>query len=123
MSTYTIDFMNISPDTVQVQETENTAISALVVPDDAMQFAFFDQDRNWIAPHYFVTEEVDVGDMSSLRYRHPDVHLHGDTDAEFYALVSWTHPEGSQWNGKIIVPLNESNAVVTRQGLNPVAMG
>lgn len=113
----TIDFMNIAPDTMEVQQTDTLDVSGLVIPADAMQFASFDEDRKWVAPSYFVTEDVDVGDLESLTSRHPDAHLHGDAVAGSFALVSWTHPEGARWNGKILVPLNDDIAVVTRKGL------
>ena len=117
MPKYTIDFMNIAPDTMEVQRTDTLDVSGLVIPADAMQFAFFDENRKWIAPSYFVTEDVDVGDLAGLQSRHPDAHLHCDVSAETFALVSWTHPEGPQWNGKILVPLNDDIAVVTRNDL------
>lgn len=117
MPKYTIDFMNIAPDTMEVQQADTLDVSGLVIPADAMQFAFFGEDRKWVAPSYFVTEDVDVGDLASLKSRHPDAHLHCDVDAESFALVTWTHPEGPRWIGKILVPLNDNFAVVTRKGL------
>jgi hypothetical protein len=117
MLKYTINFMNIAPDTVEVQHVETTDVSGLSVPADAMQFTFFGEDRKWVAPSYFVTEDVDVGDLAGLKSRHPDAHFHCDADAETFALVTWTHPEGSRWNGKILVPLNADFAVVARKDL------
>jgi signal peptidase I len=122
MSTYTIEFMNIAPDTVEVRKAETTDIAGLVVPADAMQFGFYDNDRKWVAPFYYVTEEVDVGDLVELKARHPKASLHGDdVGADVFALVSWTYPEAERWNGKIIVPLNDDNVVVTRNGLVKIA--
>lgn len=120
MSEFTIDFMNIAPDTVEVRKTETTDIAGLLIPAEAMQFGFYDDDLKWVAPFYYVTEEVDVGELEDLKARHPEASLHVNGDAvgtEVFALVSWSHPEGEQWNGKIIVPLNDDNAVITRNGL------
>jgi hypothetical protein len=118
MSKYTIDFMNIAPDTVEVRKAETTEIGGLSVPADAMQFGFYDGDMTWIAPFYYVTEEVDVGELEHLKARHPGASLHGgDAGADVFALVSWSHPEGERWSGKIIVPLNDDNVVITRNGL------
>ncbi len=122
LSKYTIDFMNIAPDTVEAQNAETTDIAGLAIPADAMQFGFYDNDEKWVAPFYYVTDEVDVGDLERLKARHPDASLHGDAGgADVFALVSWSHPEGEQWNGKMIVPLNDDNAVITRNGLVKIA--
>jgi hypothetical protein len=122
MSTYTIDFMNIAPDTVEVRKAETTDIVGVAIPADAMQFGFYDKDLKWVAPFYYVTEEVDVGELDRLKARHPDASLHGDdVEADVFALVSWTHPEGERWSGKIIVPLNDDNVVVMRSGSVKIA--
>ncbi|MCS4088783.1 hypothetical protein [Rhizobium sp. BK176] len=124
MSEFTIHFMNITPDTVEVRKVETTDLAGLSIPADAMQFGFFDTDLKWVAPFYYVTEEVDVGELEGLKARHPDASLHvnGDlVDTDVFALVSWSHPEGEQWNGKIIVLLNGDNAVITRNGLVKIA--
>jgi hypothetical protein len=114
---YTVDFMNIAPDTVEVCKVETTDIAGLAVPADAMQFVFLDNGVKYVAPRYFVTEEADTGDLEALKSRHPDAHLLFDAKAETFALVSWTHPDGPCWNGKMIVPLNDDIAVVTRNDL------
>jgi hypothetical protein len=118
---YTVDFMNIAPDTVEVAKVETTDISRLVVPADAMQFIFLDEDLKYVAPTYFVTEQVDIGDLKGLKARHPDANLHTGTTADTFALVSWTHPEGERWSGKILVPLGEHAVVVSRKDLSVVA--
>ncbi|MBY3432588.1 hypothetical protein HFN89_00175 [Rhizobium laguerreae] len=114
MPKYTVDFMNISPDTVEVRMVETTDVSGLVIPADAMQFEFMDEDLKYIEPSYFVTDEVDIGELTDLQARHQAAPLHfpanGVTKA---ALVSWSEKPGVV--RKIIVPLLGFVAVVERQ--------
>jgi hypothetical protein len=114
MSKFTIDFMNISPDTVKRQAAETTDISGVTIPADAMQFAFFDEDMKYVAPSYFVTDEIDFGQLEELQVRHQNASLHCDPKDEVkVALVSWTDEPGVV--RKTLVPLFEFVAVVDRK--------
>ncbi|MCV9964471.1 hypothetical protein OIU34_21510 [Pararhizobium sp. BT-229] len=114
MPKYTIDFMNIAPDTMEVQRTDTLDVSGLVIPDDAMQFVFFDEDLKYVAPSYFVTDEIDIGELAELRERHPDAPLHYDPKGEAKAaLVSWSEEPGAVRT--MLVPLLEFVAVIERK--------
>lgn len=114
MSKYTIDFMNIAPDTVEVQRTDTTDISGLIIPADAMQFALFDEDLKYVAPFYFVTDEIDVGELADLQARHREAPLHCDPKGETRAaLVSWSEEPGVI--RRMLVPLLEFVAVIERK--------
>lgn len=116
MPEYTVEFMDFAPTTIEVRKVCGNDVEGVDVPAHAMQFAFFDADGKRLAPTYFVTDEVDSGDLASLMARHPgaDLFAEGTVDGN-YALVRWTHPDGEEWDDEIIVPLGKDIAVVTRE--------
>jgi hypothetical protein len=107
---YTIEFMDASPTTIECRQVAVITPDAVEVPRDAMQFAFYDSERKWIAPHYFVTNDAEFGTLDDLASRFPNSPLHAPNGEEVpgscpCALVTWDHPEGSQWMGSMVVPL------------------
>lgn len=118
MAKFFADFSNIAPDTVEVQEVETTSIEGLRLPDDAVQFNFTDENRDYLAPSYWITETVDRGTLDELKARYPSAGVmfkeHGDErGATEYALVTWKDP-GGKYNVCEMLPICKSLAFVER---------
>lgn len=118
MAKFFADFSNIAPDTVEVQEVETTSIEGLRLPDDAVQFNFTDEKRDYLAPSYWITETVDRGPLDELKSRHPSAGVmfkeHGDEQgATEYALVTWKDP-GGKYDFCELLPICDSLAFVER---------
>lgn len=124
MSKYLIDFSDLSPTTVQQSRTDTLSLDSVRIPADAMQFTFWKDNGEgnapcYIGPTHYVTDHVCFGDLATLQKRYPDARNHeigeGFFEADNYALVSWTHPKGEQWDGKIIVALQIGVSIVERK--------
>jgi hypothetical protein len=119
MANYIIDFCDVSPTAVEQRSVETLAVEGLAIPDDCMQFVFLNNDLSFVAPHYFVTETVDFGDLSAMTARYPDARplfevKTGENDVDQFALITWSHPAGERWAGKLLLQLSELVAVVER---------
>lgn len=109
--------MDVAPSTVEAREVASTSIDGLSFPDDALWFRFLDEKMKVIGPNYFITEEIDVDSLKNMKNRHRDCNmLFGGLEnvASKYALVTWPHPDGPQWSGRILLPLDDDFAVVER---------
>jgi hypothetical protein len=110
MPKYQIDFSDFSPTTIEVRHADSLDVDGFEVPADAMQFSFYDEKLRWQAPSYFVTNDVEIGPTEEMKAKHGISDVAFDSiaavfDAKESALVTWDHPAGPEWGGKILVPM------------------
>lgn len=111
MAGYQVEFANNSPNTVEVRKVDTLAVDGIVIPEDAMQFSFYESDgMSNIAPTYFVSNDPAVGTLEELQQRYPQASqmfpdLAKTHAATVFGHVSWDHPDGPQWSDSGIIPL------------------
>jgi hypothetical protein len=125
MPKYQIDFSDFSPTTVEVRRTDSLDVDGFDVPADAMQFSFYDAELRWHAPSYFVTNDVEIGSADEMKAKHGISDVAFDSIAAVFgasecALVTWDHPSGPEWGGKILVPMVEGQVALFDRKLRKV---
>lgn len=126
MPKYQIDFSDFAPTTIEVRHADSLDADGFDVPPDAMQFSFYDEKLRWQAPAYFVTNDVEIGPVEEMKAKHGISNVEFDSvaavsDAKECALVTWDHPAGTEWGGKILVPMVEGQTALFDRSLRKVA--